>query len=67
MGKEKDEKDPPEIPWSPDKPMADDGDEEEVQRRAKAEARKAYLIGQYAADPKKKEKKPGERRSLFGS
>ena len=69
MGREKEKDDKPteEIPWTPDKPLGDDGDEEETQRRAKAEARKAYLIGQYTADPKKpKERKPGERRSLWG-
>lgn len=66
--KEKDDKEVDEIPWTPDKPLGNEDDEEECQRRARGEARKAYLLGQYSADPKKKEKdkKSGERRSLFG-
>ena len=61
----KDEKEKPEeIPWTPDKPLGDEDDEKETQRRAQAEARKAYLIGQYSADPKKAKK--GERTKLFG-
>lgn len=69
MAKEKDEKDEKkvdEIPWTPDKPLADEDDETETQRHARAEARKAYLIGEYTKAPEKdRKKKDGSRRSLW--
>lgn len=45
--------------WTPDKPLAEKDDEEEVQREARARARLAHLVNQYstpAAPPKKKKK-----------
>lgn len=66
MAKEKEEK-PEEIPWTPDKPLGDDDDEAEVQRRARANARLKHLESQYeSAPPDKKDKKDGKKKSLWG-
>lgn len=66
MTKPKDKDEVEEIPWTPDKPLADDDDETETQRRAQAEARKAYLISQYAKEPEKK-KSDKKKSGLWGS
>lgn len=67
MAKKDDEKpNVEEIPWSPDKPLPDEDDEEETQRRARAEARKAYLIGEHSKPSEKKKKEGGKRSGLWG-
>jgi hypothetical protein len=70
MGREEDKKEDKkieEIPWTPDKPLADEEDEAECQRRARAEARKAHLIGTFSKEPEKvKKKEDGKRRPLWG-
>ena len=57
------EKKPDEKPWTPDQPLEDEEDEKEVQRHARAKAREGYLVGELTKPP---EKKPGERKKLFG-
>jgi hypothetical protein len=64
--KEKTEKKPPtEMEWNPEMPLADEEDEAEVQRRAKAEARKSFLIGTYSKEPGESGGKK-KKRSLWG-
>ena len=46
--------------WTPDKPLSEKDDEEEVQREARARARLNHLVATYskpAGDPPKKKKK----------
>jgi hypothetical protein len=69
MAKEEEKKEEKveEIPWSPDKPLGDEEDEKECQRRARGELRKAYLMGTYSKEPDKgKKKEDGKRRPLWG-
>ena len=60
MAKPEEKPDP--KPWTPDLPLEDEEDEKEVQRRARAEARKDHLRKQYET-PESKPK--GKRTSLF--
>jgi len=60
---EKKEERKEEKPWTPDQPLEDEEDEKEVQRHARAKAREGYLVGELTKLP---EKKPGERKKLFG-
>jgi hypothetical protein len=66
--KDKEKEKVEEIPWTPDKPLADEEDEAECQRRARAEARKAHLIGTFSQEAGKAKKKEdgGKRRPLWG-
>lgn len=59
MAKDKDEKDEPKE-WTPDQPLPDEDDENEVQRRHQANQRLEFL--QTQAD---KKKKGGTRKSIF--
>jgi hypothetical protein len=45
--------------WTPDKPLADKDDEEEVQREARARARLAHLVETYKQPASPKRKKGG--------
>ena len=60
MSKPEEKPDP--KPWTPADPLEDEEDENETQRRARAEARKDYLRKQYETPPKDDKKK---RRGLF--
>ena len=49
----------PNEEWTPDKPLSEKDDEEEVQREARARARLNHLVESYktpAAPPKKKKR-----------
>jgi hypothetical protein len=63
MAKEEPKKDEPK-PWTPDDPLEDKDDEEEVQRRARANARLQRLQDGYL---KPAEPEPGKKKKkLFG-
>lgn len=62
MPKEEREKEVTEIPWTPDKPLADEEDERETIRKAQANARLAHLQKQYET-PAVKDKKQKDGRS----
>ena len=64
MAKEKETPDDAPKPWNPDTPLEDKDDEEEVQRRARANARLKRLEEGYL---KPAEPEPGKKKKkLFG-
>jgi hypothetical protein len=50
-------------PWTPDQPLEDPDDEEQTQRRARANARLAHLQESYSKPPEKDGKK---KKKLWG-
>lgn len=63
MAKKPDDEPEPEV-WTPDKPLPDEDDEAQVQRRLAADRRMAYLREQ-AEKGSKKPKGKGEKAPLW--